>query len=83
MKKLVRIFDFYYNVDNIVNIEPNYKTDVDSKEKKEIGCTIWYNVAMSSEVFHNTIILGIKNGKPTHTTAEVVDHLNRSEDFDD
>ena len=82
MKKLVKIINFYYNVDNIVDIEPTYKIDVDSKEKIEVGCAIYFNCA-SNGIYHTDIEFGMNNGKPTHTTAEVVDHLNRGEDLDD
>ena len=82
-KKLVRIFGFYYNIDNIVDIEPNYKTDVDTKEKTEIGCTIWYNCSMSNEVFHTDITFGKnEDGSIKHTTDEVANHLNRGKNLD-
>lgn len=76
MKKLVKIFDGWYNVDNIVDIIPKYNSD-----KIEIGCTIWYNCAMQMSVFHTDILFGKADGVPTHTTAEIVDHLNKGEDL--
>jgi hypothetical protein len=82
-KKLVKIFEHWYNVDNVASIEPNYKIDVDTKEKIEIGCTIWYTCSMSNEVFHSIIEFGRKDGKPIHTTAEVIKHLNKGKDLDD
>lgn len=79
MKKLVRIFDQYYNVDNIELIAPRYNSD-----KKEFGCTIWYNVAMSQEVFHTDITFGKNsNGEYKHSVAEIADHLNKGEDLSD
>jgi hypothetical protein len=80
MKKLIKIFDQYYNVDNIDVVVPMRNTDGD----KEIGCIIWHNCAMDNKVFNTKIMFGKKeDGSMKHTTAEVIEALNKGEDLDD
>ena len=79
MKKLIRIFDQYYNVDNIDVVVPRYNAD-----GKEFGCVIWHNCSMNNEVFHTDITFGKNDdGSRKHTTAEVIEALNTGEDLND
>ena len=79
MSKLVKIFDQYYNIDNVDVVAPRFNGD-----KKEYGCTIWHNCSMNNEVFHTDVYFGKnEDGSFKHTTAEVVEHLNKGENLED